>query len=198
VTTTHATHATHAANNVLYLPSGFVKQIEAEGAAAYPNECCGIMFGRDERDGGITRRIVQRIEPVKNAFEADEQYHRFSISPQQLMAADRVAGENGELVLGFYHSHPDHPARPSEYDRQHAWPFYSYVIVAIHKREPVDMTSWLLNEQTEVFARQEIVEALESGPLAESQLPDTRPGADARPAPGSDTLIEPLEGRDPL
>ena len=62
------------------------------------------------------------------------------------------------LVLGFYHSHPDHPARPSEYDRQHAWPFYSYVIVAIAKREPLDMTSWMLDEKTETFSRQDIVE----------------------------------------
>jgi proteasome lid subunit RPN8/RPN11 len=60
------------------------------------------------------------------------------------------------LVLGFYHSHPDHPARPSEYDREHGWPFYSYVIVAIHKREPVDMTCWVLDEQTEQFKPQAI------------------------------------------
>jgi proteasome lid subunit RPN8/RPN11 len=191
-----STHATHAANNVLCLPSEYVRQIEAEGSAAYPNECCGIMFGRDERDGGITHRIVERIEPVQNAFEADEQFHRFSISPQQLMHAEKVAAENGELVLGFYHSHPDHPARPSEHDREHAWPFYSYVIVAIHNRQPIDMTSWLLDEHTNVFARQEIIEALESGPISESQSPTTRP-ADAR-GNGRNRLIEPLEGRDPL
>jgi len=58
------------------------------------------------------------------------------------------------VVLG----HPDHPARPSEYDRVHAWPFYSYVIVAITKREPTDMTSWMLDEKTETFNRQDIHE----------------------------------------
>jgi proteasome lid subunit RPN8/RPN11 len=62
------------------------------------------------------------------------------------------------LVLGFYHSHPDHPARPSEYDREHAWPFYSYVIVSIAKREAVDMTSWVLQEETDTFARQDLLE----------------------------------------
>jgi proteasome lid subunit RPN8/RPN11 len=128
------------------------RQIEAEGVAAYPNECCGIIYGTDR--GG--ERIVRSLEAVQNAFDAVEQYHRFSISPQQLMAADRKAGERGELVLGFYHSHPDHPARPSEYDREHAWPFYSYVIVAIHKHEPKDMTCWLLDDATEQFVGQEI------------------------------------------
>jgi proteasome lid subunit RPN8/RPN11 len=60
-------------------------------------------------------------------------------------------------LLGYYHSHPDHPARPSEYDRQHAWPYYSYVIVAIEKAKAVDMTSWSLDEATEQFQKQAIV-----------------------------------------
>jgi proteasome lid subunit RPN8/RPN11 len=142
----------------LYLSPSFTRQIESEGAREYPNECCGIMYGRDVKDGETVRRIVERLEPVNNAFEEEEQYHRFSISPQQLMKAEKDAAAEGRLVLGFYHSHPDHPARPSEYDRQHAWPFYSYVIVAIANRQAVDMTSWLLDEQTETFRRQEIVE----------------------------------------
>ncbi|HEX3355809.1 MAG TPA: M67 family metallopeptidase [Tepidisphaeraceae bacterium] len=140
--------------SALHLRPEFVKQIEVEGSAAYPNECCGIMFGTDS--GG--KRIVQQLMPVKNDFESGEQYHRFSISPKQLMDAEKFASDTKQMVLGFYHSHPDHPARPSEYDREHAWPFYSYVIVAISKGEPVDMTSWLLQEETETFSRQEIVE----------------------------------------
>ena len=116
------------------------------------------MFGRDLRDGQIVRRVVERLEPVNNAFDEAERYHRFSISPQQLMKAEKDASAEARLVLGFYHSHPNAPARPSEYDRQHAWPFYSYVIVAIANRQPVDMTCWVLDEQTETFRRQEIVE----------------------------------------
>lgn len=142
----------------LHLRATFARQIESEGSAAYPNECCGIMYGRDVREGDVVRRVVERLEPVNNAFEEEEQYHRFSISPQQLMKAEKDASDRGQLVLGFYHSHPDHPARPSEYDRQHAWPFYSYVIVAIANRQAVDMTCWVLDEQTETFRRQEIVE----------------------------------------
>ena len=61
------------------------------------------------------------------------------------------------MVLGFYHSHPNHPARPSEYDREHGWPFYSYLIISIMDGKPADMTSWVLNEQTNQFERQDMV-----------------------------------------
>ena len=127
------------------------KMIETQGVQAYPNECCGIIYGW-ELDG---RRVIEELEPVANDFSQGEQYHRFSISGEQLMAAEKKC-TGGKMVLGFYHSHPDHPARPSEYDRVHAWPFYSYVIVAIHQRKPQDMTSWLLDEASEQFAEQEI------------------------------------------
>ncbi len=137
----------------LVLPALFSQQIRDEGSAAYPNECCGILYGRDQGES----RTVERIEAVANAFDETERFHRFSISPLQLMAAEKKAGDAGLLVLGFYHSHPDNPARPSEYDRQHAWPFYSYVIVAIPKGAAADMTSWVLDEQTETFNKQEIL-----------------------------------------
>jgi proteasome lid subunit RPN8/RPN11 len=127
-------------------------QIERESAAAYPNECCGIIYGVENEK----ERLVRSLEPVANVFDEVERYHRFSISPAQLMQAEKSAGSRGELVLGFYHSHPDHPARPSEYDRVHAWPFYSYVIIAVAKGTPDEMTSWLLNEQSEQFEQQAV------------------------------------------
>jgi proteasome lid subunit RPN8/RPN11 len=140
----------------LILSPALRRQIESEGTAAYPNECCGILIGRDVTEEGVKRRIVDRLEPGKNVFEADEQYHRFSIDPLAQLKAERAAEKDGKVVLGFYHSHPDHPARPSEYDRTHGWPFYSYVIVAIEKGRAVDMTSWVLNDVTEQFDKQEI------------------------------------------
>ncbi len=143
--------------NTLVLPSSLYRQIEQEGVRAYPNECCGVMIGRDVRNGdGQTRRIVDRLQPLTNSFEKEEQFHRFRLDPKEYIEVEKAAGVEGKLVLGFYHSHPDHPARPSEYDRQHGWPFYSYVIVAIHKCEPVDMTSWLLDEATEQFQQERI------------------------------------------
>ena len=138
----------------LVIPPDFARQIEREGSAAYPNECCGFLFGRDV--GG--RRVVERVERVTNSYEAGEQYHRFSIDPRDLMRAEKTAAAERRAVIGFYHSHPDHPARPSETDRAAAWPFYSYVIVSIAKREPIDMTSWLLDESSGTFVRQDLVE----------------------------------------
>ena len=142
--------------NKLVLTASQVSQIEQEGSAAYPNECCGIMIGRDVSDGACTRRIVERLEPMQNVFDRQQQRRRFAVDPLALMKAEKSAADAGQLVLGFYHSHPDHPARPSEFDREHAWPFYSYVIVAIAQGKPVDMTSWVLDDQTQTFSRQDI------------------------------------------
>ncbi len=136
----------------LVLSPDFARRIEREGAGAYPNECCGIMYGRDV-DG---RRVVEELEAVENAYDAAERYHRFTITPQTLMRAEKTAGASGRMVLGFYHSHPDHPARPSEYDREHGWPFYSYVIVSVKNGKAADLTSWVLDDETKQFDKQEI------------------------------------------
>jgi thiosulfate/3-mercaptopyruvate sulfurtransferase len=138
--------------NPLILPEPLRDQIEREGAAAFPNECCGILIGRDLPG----ERYVMRLVPGRNAFEADEQYHRFSIDPRAQLQAEREAEAAGMAVLGFYHSHPDHPARPSDYDRDHGWPYYSYVIVSIMSGKPDVMTSWVLNDQANVFEKQPI------------------------------------------
>ena len=129
-----------------------IEQIHREGEAAYPNECCGAILGLEE---GETRR-VDRLRPLSNRFEAGEQYHRFRVDPLELVRIEKEAGKAGMLVLGFYHSHPDHPAQPSEYDRSHAWPFYSYVIVSIMKRKAAEMTSWQLDPVTEKFQAEAI------------------------------------------
>ena len=136
----------------LVLPADLRKQIEDEGVAAYPNECCGILIGSEKV------RTVDRIVPMANAFDPQERYHRFSIDPLLLANAEESAAAEGKAVIGFYHSHPDHPARPSEYDRTHVppWNFYSHVIVAIEKKRPAAMTCWVFNEDTEQFDEQAI------------------------------------------
>jgi proteasome lid subunit RPN8/RPN11 len=138
----------------LILSNMIVRQIEAEGASAFPNECCGMMIGIEAEAG----RIVERIEPADNAFESGEQYHRFSIPPLQQMKSERAASKEGKILIGFYHSHPDHPARPSEYDREHAWETFSYVIVEIRSGVPKEMTSWMLDPKTRTFCHQEILQ----------------------------------------
>ena len=144
--------------NPLLLKPADARQIEEEGAQTYPNECCGILIGRDVSDGTCVRRVVERLVPMQNVFDPQQQRRRFAVDPLALMKAEKAAADDGLIVLGFYHSHPDHPARPSEYDREHAWPFYSYLIVSVAQGKPVDMTSWVLDDQTQTFSRQDIVE----------------------------------------
>src|SRR5271169_191898 len=81
----------------------------------------------------------------------------FSITPEDFRAAERAAAERGLDLLGWYHSHPDHPARPSEFDREHAWPWYSYVIVSVDGGVPKDLTSWQLEDDRSKFQPEVVV-----------------------------------------
>ncbi len=142
----------NSSRSPLVLSAELRRQIEEEGVAAYPNECCGILIGSDQE------RKVDRIVAMANAFDPQERYHRFSIDPLLLASTEESAAAEGKAVIGFYHSHPDHPARPSEYDRTHVppWNFYSHIIVAIEKKRPAAMTCWVFNEETEQFDEQQI------------------------------------------
>ena len=144
----------------LILPPEIYQAIQREGVTAYPNECCGLLIGRDVNG----TRIVDRILPMKNTFDAGEQFHRFTIDPLAQARAEEQAAAEGKAHVGYYHSHPDHPAQPSEYDRTHVppWSYYSHVIVAIEKQEPAAMTSWVLNESTEHFDEQPISQEMEA------------------------------------
>ena len=118
-----------------------LRRMEQHGAEAYPNECCGVLLGKDQ-DG---RKVVTDILPLENA-RADSPRNRFLILPEDFVRSDREARRRGVDILGFYHSHPDHPARPSEYDREHAWPWYTYLILAVENGAPREITGWLLTE----------------------------------------------------
>jgi proteasome lid subunit RPN8/RPN11 len=133
--------------------------IRSEGEGAYPNECCGILLGvqapdADGADNGSKQ--VEEIIPIDNAREEAEQYHRFRIEPEDLMHAERTARRQGRDVLGFYHSHPDHPAKPSDYDREHALPFYSYIILEVYEGRAGGLTSWELVEDRTVFREEKV------------------------------------------
>ena len=105
---------------MLKLTKEIEEKIRKAGAEAYPNECCGILFG-SEVDCG---HAVKALKPIDNARESGEQYHRFLITAEDMMQAELEARKLGLDIVGFYHSHPVHPARPSDYDRDHALPFY--------------------------------------------------------------------------
>ncbi|GHU54408.1 hypothetical protein FACS189442_0600 [Spirochaetia bacterium] len=127
--------------------------IRREGEKAYPKECCGALLGTLLDDNS---RRVENILPIDNKREEAEQYHRFEIQPEDYMRAEKTARSQGRDVLGFYHSHPDHPAKPSDFDRDHALPFYSYVIAAVEKGKAVDLTSWELTTDRTQFLEEEL------------------------------------------
>jgi proteasome lid subunit RPN8/RPN11 len=125
--------------------------IRTEAEAAYPNECCGVLIGHAD-----DAKVVDGIIPVHNAREESEQFHRFTIESDDLLRAEQIAQSQHCDVLGFYHSHPDHPAVPSDYDREHALPFYSYVITAVYNGVTKDVASWEIKADRSAFIREYI------------------------------------------
>lgn len=136
---------------LLRLTPSVVARIRAYAAETYPHECCGALLGTDGEDA----RQVLELCPLVNRRN-DSPRNRFSITPEDFRAAEKAARERNLDVIGWYHSHPDHPALPSEYDREHAWPWYSYVIVSVAQRQPRQMTSWRLQDDRMRFRPEEI------------------------------------------
>ena len=145
-------------NGRIEISAECVERIRAHGVETYPHECCGALLGRDPNDGGV--REILEVFPLRNQRE-DSPQNRFSVSTRDVVAADRAADAQGLSVVGWYHSHPDHPARPSEYDREHAWPWYSYIILSVQKRAPADMRSWRLRDDRTKYDEQQLEEVNE-------------------------------------
>jgi proteasome lid subunit RPN8/RPN11 len=130
----------------LKLPRELAKKIEAHGVETYPHECCGALLGRDDDKG----REIATLFALSNRRN-DSPRNRFEITPEDVMLAERTARDKKLDLIGWYHSHPDAPARPSEFDREHAWPWYSYIIVSVQKGQPRDTTSWRLQDDRSAY-----------------------------------------------
>ena len=143
----------------LWISSHLAEKIRAHGVETYPHECCGALLGRDrELETGTQTKPVREILglfPLINRRD-DSPRNRFSVTSEDVREAEKAATQQGLDVVGWYHSHPDHPARPSEFDREHAWPWYSYIIVSIHNAAPQDMTSWRLNDDRAAFSPEDL------------------------------------------
>jgi proteasome lid subunit RPN8/RPN11 len=136
----------------LWISNHLAEKIRRHGAETYPHECCGALLGRDAeaRDGAQGREVLG-LHALVNRRD-DSPRNRFSVTAEDVRDAEKVATEHGLDVIGWYHSHPDHPARPSEFDREHAWPWYSYVIVSVQNGAPQEMTSWRLEDDRTGFS----------------------------------------------
>jgi proteasome lid subunit RPN8/RPN11 len=129
------------------LTDAVVAAIRDHGRETYPHECCGALIGRD---GRVTDAFA-----LPNTTEEGPR-RRFLVRPGDYRAAESRASERGCELLGFYHSHPDHPAQPSQYDLDHAWPFFSYVIISVRETEPKEIRSWRLRDDRSQFDEEEL------------------------------------------
>ncbi|HSE30299.1 MAG TPA: M67 family metallopeptidase [Pyrinomonadaceae bacterium] len=117
-----------------------IDEIRRHGASDYPYECCGLLLGSFEPGGS---KAVTETYAISNAREEEAKRNRFLITPEELLRGERYARDKNLEVVGFYHSHPDSPAVPSQYDLEHAWPVYSYIIVNTGNDKTGDLRSWI-------------------------------------------------------
>jgi len=126
---------------MLVIEQKSLDEMYADALRSFPDECCGFFFGNEIGE----ERIVTNILTVDNSKEGDKR-RRFEIAPKDYLDAERFADENELQLLGVYHSHPNHPAVPSEHDRIAAQPYFSYIIISVKENEIADIRSWQLNE----------------------------------------------------
>ena len=125
--------------------------IGEHGEADYPHEACGLMGGTVDGD----RTVVTQLVPLANQ-RTDSARNRYLIDPDAFRRAQGELDAAGLEVVGIYHSHPDHPAEPSTFDHEHAWPRLSYVIVAVAAGRAAELRSWRLSDDRAAFEEEPI------------------------------------------
>jgi proteasome lid subunit RPN8/RPN11 len=146
----------------LWITAEHAEKIREHGVETYPYECCGALLGTDHDVGAYSHQESRKVSrevlslfPLVNRRD-DSPRNRFSVTADDVREAEKAASAQGLEVIGWYHSHPDHPARPSDFDRDHAWPWYSYIIVSVHNGVPQDMTSWRLRDDRSGYLEEKI------------------------------------------
>ena len=124
---------------MIQITEKLLDEIREHGQRDYPYECCGLLIGRFEAEG---RKVVLETYAISNAREESAKRNRFLITPEELIGGEKHAASKALDVVGFYHSHPDCPAVPSQYDLEHAWPTYSYIIVSTNSEQAKELFSW--------------------------------------------------------
>jgi proteasome lid subunit RPN8/RPN11 len=134
----------------LELSQALLTQIHAHAEAAYPEEGAGFLLGKDDGE----RRQVMTLLELANAREGAARHNRYLLTPQDYLQSEEQAARLGLDVLGLFHSHPDHPNRPSEFDREWAMPWFSYVITSVQAGRAVESRSWRLSEDRSTFVEE--------------------------------------------
>jgi proteasome lid subunit RPN8/RPN11 len=135
--------------SVIHLSPSAIETIRRHAASTYPYECCGALIG-SEREGVVEVVDVRQLVNVTD----EGPRRRFRVSPDEYRQSEAYARRVGADLVGFYHSHPDHPAEPSQYDLDHAWPNFSYVIVSVQAGQPADLRSWRLTADRSNFVEE--------------------------------------------
>lgn len=136
----------------LVISKEILSAIHQNGEGAYPEEGAGLMLGKAE-DG---QKWVERILPLVNTREDTARHNRYRLDPQDYLRGEMEAAKLGLDVLGVFHSHPDHPDRPSEFDREWAMPWFSYLITSVQEGKAIESRSWLLAEDRSAFSEEEM------------------------------------------
>jgi proteasome lid subunit RPN8/RPN11 len=143
----------------LEITGGLLSKIHAHGEAAYPCEGAGLLFGKLAAGSGkdSSRKQVTAILPLDNSREDAARHNRYLLTARDYQRGEVEAARQGLDVLGVFHSHPDHPNHPSEFDREWAMPWFSYIITSVQAGKPASSCSWLLAEDRLAFNEEEIV-----------------------------------------
>lgn len=150
------------------LPAEVVREIRAHGELAYPEEACGALAGPLPGAPETSRRI-ELARPSENR-KTEERTHRFLIPAPELRAMERELDARGLEVVGFYHSHPDHPSRPSEFDRDHAWPWYAYLVLGVEGGRAAGLEAFELDPEERVFQPRRLRELPPRGPSGRQEV----------------------------
>ena len=132
---------------MISIPKDTYNEIIGHAKKAYPHECCGALVGKGKLV--VNARLMENI----NKERAND---RYGINPKELLKIEKEASANGLDVIGFYHSHPDHPDQPSAFDRERAWAFYSYIIISVQNGKDVSVKSWTFEDEKEPFGQEEV------------------------------------------
>ena len=130
---------------MIIFDNGPLEEMKTHALSLFPDECCGFLYGTEQKDGS---RLITKILEVNNSKAGDKR-RRFEISGKDYIQGEKFALENDTLFLGIYHSHPKHPAIPSEHDRVAAQPFFSYVILSVMADKIDHIRSWQLNDDAQ-------------------------------------------------
>ena len=139
----------------IYIAPNLMEKIYDSGEAAYPEEAAGLMLGTTS---GEARHVVHLVT-FDNARELPARHNRYLLTPDDYLHGEQEAERMGLELIGVFHSHPDHPNRPSEFDREWAMPWWSYIITSVERGRAAGSRSWVLSEDRSGFVEEPILVA---------------------------------------